>query len=165
MSLKISDISTTMVNGPGIRLGIWFQGCEHKCKGCFSPHTHDVNGGNKWTVPKLVKFIKDELHTYKYSGISILGGDPLLQAEELKEFLKAFKNVDVILWTGFQLDEICSDDDRFICLKYVNTLIEGRFNIDLPVDPDENEGQPLRGSTNQRVLHLADGEIIGEDSK
>ena len=39
-----------MNQGDGINVSLWMQGCEHKCKGCYSPHTWDFNTGNLFTV-------------------------------------------------------------------------------------------------------------------
>ena len=66
-----------MNQGDGINVSLWLSGCEHKCPGCYSPHTWDFNQGELFT-PKTIDFIinllkKDNIH----KNLSILGGEPL----------------------------------------------------------------------------------------
>ncbi len=82
------------VDGPGIRFVVFMQGCPLKCKYCHNRDTWNINGGHTITSDELVKEI---LHYKSYmdnsgGGITISGGEPLLQAKFIKElFIKLKK--------------------------------------------------------------------------
>jgi anaerobic ribonucleoside-triphosphate reductase activating protein len=71
-------------NGPGLRFVIWVQGCYRKCRGCFNSETHDPYGGYELEVSKII----EQIPLAKVSGITISGGEPFEQAEELLALLK-----------------------------------------------------------------------------
>ena len=55
MKLRIASpvICDSIVDGPGLRMVIWTQGCKHNCKGCHNPQTHSLTKGMKSTQKKL----------------------------------------------------------------------------------------------------------------
>lgn len=140
----------SIVDGPGIRLTIFFQGCEHKCKNCHNPSTWDKNKGYKIEISELIEYIVNKFNKGKYySGITISGGDALFQKEELEEFLKQLKekipNLNIWLYTGFHYEEILS----YNLLKYIDTLVDGPY-----IDEQRNITLKYRGSENQRIINL-----------
>ena len=94
MKGKIHSIeSMGLVDGPGIRTVIFFQGCSLRCKFCHNPDTWAYNGGNEYTPDELVKKI-ERFKTYFVSsggGVTFSGGEPLRQPEFLLEVLKLCK--------------------------------------------------------------------------
>ncbi len=81
------------VDGPGIRFIVFMQGCPLKCKYCHNRDTWDVNSGIMVTVQDLVKKIMRE-KTYIDSsngGVTVSGGEPLLQAQFVTELFKELK--------------------------------------------------------------------------
>jgi len=76
------------VDGPGIRYVIFFQGCPLRCKFCHNPDTWKMYEGKKCTAKEVV----DDILRYKYfirsGGVTISGGEPLLQADFASEILK-----------------------------------------------------------------------------
>ena len=82
------------VDGPGIRFVVFMQGCPLKCKYCHNRDTWNLDGGHTITSDELVKEI---MHYKSYmdnsgGGITISGGEPLLQAKFIKElFIKLKK--------------------------------------------------------------------------
>lgn len=74
-------LSGTFVNGPGERDIIWFQGCNLGCLGCFNPETWNFEGGEHYSVGDILDFIKSP-------GLTISGGEPFLQADELYSLLR-----------------------------------------------------------------------------
>lgn len=46
-------ISDSIVDGPGLRLTVFTQGCPHRCPGCQNPETHDPSGGREVSVAEL----------------------------------------------------------------------------------------------------------------
>jgi len=74
------------VDGPGLRIVIWTQGCLHNCKGCHNPDTHDLNGGFSEDVDNVIKFIEE---SKIQKGITLSGGEPFLQPEALIPIVKS----------------------------------------------------------------------------
>lgn len=96
MKGKIHSFETFgTVDGPGIRFVIFMQGCPLKCKYCHNRDTWNVNAGTYITVPELIKEIQ-KYRSYILSsngGITVSGGEPLLQAEFVLELFKELKEL------------------------------------------------------------------------
>lgn len=138
------------VNGDGLRCVIWFAGCNHKCPGCHNPETWSFTSGHKMDFKDMVT-ITDQLQREEISGITLSGGDPLYQADDLVLFLKQIKqqfpDKDVWCYTGFEYEDIA----QLECLKYIDVLIDGPYEQALNPGP----GKVLwRGSTNQRIVDV-----------
>jgi anaerobic ribonucleoside-triphosphate reductase activating protein len=136
--------------GPGIRAALWLQGCVRNCPGCINPDTHKIEINRLISVDELLKWTFNQA---RIEGITISGGEPLLQADSLAIYLKniSHKGLSIILYTGYTYEEICnsgSEAQRSI-LNYVDLLIDGPFerNYILPFG--------LRGSCNQRFIFLS----------
>lgn len=86
--------SMGLVDGPGIRVVVFLQGCALRCKYCHNPDTWAANGGEEYTPEQLVKKI-ERFKTYFASsggGATFSGGEPLRQPEFLLETLKLCKS-------------------------------------------------------------------------
>ena len=70
-------IRESIVDGPGIRMVVFAQGCPHHCKGCHNPETHDPTGGYDSTVGNLLREAKKNP---LLKGLTLSGGDPFFQA-------------------------------------------------------------------------------------
>ena len=84
------------VDGPGIRFVIFMQGCHLKCKYCHNRDTWDINGGTY----KALDTIFDKIMNYKNyicpnGGVTVTGGDPLLQAKFIYELFKKLKEENI----------------------------------------------------------------------
>lgn len=91
---KIHSIeSMGLVDGPGIRVVVFMQGCALRCKYCHNPDTWTPNGGEEYTAEALVKKIARFRSYFERSGggVTFSGGDPLRQPEFLLEALKLCK--------------------------------------------------------------------------
>ena len=137
-------------NGPGLRVAIFMQGCEFKCKNCFNPETHDFNGGQDFTddtINEILELAKED----RITGLSILGGEPLhpKNIEGTTKLAKAFKEKypkkSVWLWTGFLFEDL---KDKEI-LNYVDVIVDGRF-----VEKEKDLKLKYCGSRNQRVIDV-----------
>lgn len=79
-------------DGPGIRLVIFLQGCKLKCLYCHNPDTIETSGGMEYEIEELVKMaIKMKPYFRKMGGVTVSGGEPLLQSKELVPFFKRLK--------------------------------------------------------------------------
>lgn len=80
-----------LVDGPGVRYVVFLQGCALRCKYCHNPETW-AGGGSDWTAKQLF----DKVYRYKQywkenGGITVSGGEPLLQIDFVTEFFKLAK--------------------------------------------------------------------------
>lgn len=132
--------------GPGLRYGLWVQGCLRRCEGCASPMAQPLKGGELIDVEELAEEI---LKVRQIEGITVSGGEPLLQADALNELfsmLKSRRDIGVLLYTGFRYEEIVEKE----LLKRCDVLIDGEYMESL------DDGKSLRGSSNQRIFYLTD---------
>ena len=130
------------VLGPGKRIGIWFCGCSHGCKGCSNPELWQRQEKYKISIDSVLKLICQISDANPVDGFTITGGDPMEQAEELSMLLEQLKliNDDVLVYTGFEIEELSEKQ-----LKNVSVLIDGKYVEEL------NDNSLLRGSSNQRI--------------
>ncbi len=136
------------VLGPGDRLGIWFAGCNHKCKGCSNPELWVQKKEWKMEISDLLRIIKIISGTRRIDGFTITGGDPFEQPEALNELLCGLKEIadDILVYTGYRYSQI---KDRYSeVLKKISVLIDG------PYIEERNRGKRLKGSDNQRIIYL-----------
>ena len=77
------------VDGPGIRYVIFMQGCPYHCPYCHNPDTKTFSGGTEYTADELVARVS-RYKTYfgKEGGVTVSGGEPLLQAEFIAELFE-----------------------------------------------------------------------------
>ena len=152
-TIRLAGIAyESLVNGPGIRRVFFSQGCNHNCKGCFNPETHDFLGGVEKNINEL---IEDVYKNPMIKGITFSGGDPFERAEEFAYMAKAFKEKNLNIWsyTGYTFEYIINNlDSRNGWEELINNLdvlIDGRYEEDKAVD-----GLKFRGSTNQRIIDV-----------
>lgn len=81
------------VDGPGIRFVVFMQGCHMRCQFCHNPDTWRIGrGGKEWTAEDLIEeAVKYRDFWGEKGGITVSGGEPLIQVEFLIEFFKLAK--------------------------------------------------------------------------
>lgn len=79
------------VDGPGVRLVVFFQGCPMRCAYCHNPDTWNVNGGTKMTADEILNTFNKNKNYYKNGGITATGGEPMLQPLFLENLFKKAK--------------------------------------------------------------------------
>jgi anaerobic ribonucleoside-triphosphate reductase activating protein len=145
-----STIKSSRVNGPGDRFVIWTQGCRKMCKNCYNPETWSHYRNNLIDIDLLVEEIKNSSTT----GVTISGGDPFEQPEELFYLLGEIKQLDlsdgVIVFSGYTIDEIRVREELRKSLDYIDVLIDGLY-ID-----EKRITNGLAGSSNQEFHFLTD---------
>ncbi len=148
--MRISGIEKhTVVNGPGIRMAIFFQGCAHKCPSCHNPDTWNFGGGTEVTPEEVIETIRN---TRFLDGITLSGGDPMYQAADAVIIAKAAKDMELSVWcyTGFTIEEILAGKagkDAKELLSYLDVLVDGPY-------VREHKPAKWRGSENQRVIDV-----------
>jgi len=166
--LKIYGFSNeSFVDGPGIRVVVFVQGCDNACPSCHNPESWDINGGDEYTIRDIVKKIKkssgrtngDVLQfakkalSRKVRGVTFSGGEPFLQAEALVQIAQAVKplGLDITTYTGHIYEELAQSPDESIqaLLKITDYLIDGPY-----IHEKRNIGLKFRGSSNQRIIDM-----------
>ncbi len=141
--------------GPGSRIGLWLCGCSHKCSGCSNPELWERQEKYRISVEDLLKLIHSVSDNNPVDGFTITGGDPMEQPEELALLLPELRRIsrDILVYTGYTLEELkrmrsdCIDN----VLENTAVLIDGKYI------KERNNGCPLRGSDNQRVICIDEG--------
>ena len=144
----------TVVDGEGLRYSIYFSGCIHACKGCHNKESWCPDNGTLVTEEYLDKIISEINSNPLLDGITLSGGDPLYNPEEMFEVVKYFKEktkINIWLYTGYTIEELRKDNKRMAVLEYIDTLVDGKFFQEL-YDPLLK----FRGSSNQRIIKKKD---------
>ena len=157
MLIRIAGIvPESFVDGAGIRYAIFMQGCLRNCEGCHNPNTHDLRGGQ---LVDTADIIADFKRNKLLSGITLTGGEPLLQIAPAVELARAAKlfGLSVWLYTGYTFETLNVDAKRL--LKFVDVLVDGAFDI-----TQRDLDLQFRGSRNQRIIDvdktLACGQVV-----
>lgn len=123
-------IEKSKVNGPDTRFVIWTQGCPLNCDGCFNQATHSLDVGIDIDIKKLAILIN---RTKGIRGITLSGGEPLFQPGAIAKLLQLIdKKLDVLLFSGYTLDEIKADVVKNEVLQKVDAALLGRYDKNLP---------------------------------
>ena len=141
----------SVVDGPGLRLVIFTQGCPHQCPYCHNPESWASNGGKEFSVRQIIRFLKQQKKNKR--GITFSGGEPFLQASELAQVALAAHQMDwdVVTYTGYTYEQLADgDDDTNVLLSASDILIDGKYIHEL-----RDIGLQFRGSSNQRVIDIA----------
>lgn len=83
-------------DGPGVRFVVFLKGCDMRCKYCHNPDSWASKGGEEWTAEDLIaKIMKYQSYWGKDGGLTVSGGEPLLQIDFLTELFKLAKKEGV----------------------------------------------------------------------
>ena len=147
MQIRIAGVvPESFVDGDGIRCAIFMQGCLRHCSGCHNPDTHALDGGRLLDTQDIVaEFKRNTL----LDGITLTGGEPLLQIDAAAELARAAKNFGLSVWcyTGYTFEELPSAAAPL--LENIDVLIDGSF-----VEAERDLDLQFRGSRNQRLIDM-----------
>ena len=146
----------TISDGFGVRYSIYLAGCTHHCRGCHNPagrHPRPCQPlPQAWHNHTPAEITSNPL----LDGITLSGGDPFYNPPALLALLRRLKaetGLNIWCYTGYTYEVLLDDEARRPCLEYIDTLVDGPFVQSL-FDPT----LPFRGSSNQRILHLSQGQ-------
>ena len=161
MRISLSGVTgDSIVDGPGLRLTIFTQGCLHHCPGCHNPQTHDPDGGS-WadTDDILAAAAENPL----LDGITLSGGDPFLQPVPCLALAEGAHKIGLNVWTytGYTWEALWEENapEKIALLKETDVLVDGPFLL-------AERSLELRfcGSRNQRLIDvkksLAEGKVV-----
>jgi anaerobic ribonucleoside-triphosphate reductase activating protein len=147
--IRIAGIEEeSIVDGPGIRLVVFTQGCKHNCTGCHNLSTHSFTGGRLIEIDDIVKMVKENP---LLDGITLSGGEPFEQALECSILAKSVKKLglNVVTYTGYTFEQILKNKKSRRLLLETDILIDGKFDIS-----KKSMMLQFRGSTNQRIIDV-----------
>lgn len=147
-------IENDIVNGEGVCVSLWVQGCPHRCKGCHNPETWDFNDGKEASIEKITKKI---FNAISKNGIqrnfSVLGGEPLCKenigdvAVLITAVRTKFPNIKIFIWTGYCIEDIPTSVAWDIIRSQTDYIIDGPY-----IEEERDITLKWRGSRNQRIL-------------
>lgn len=132
--------------GPGKRLAIWVQGCNRKCNGCVSPELQPYEG-TQYDVFYLANIFLRLITENSLDGVTISGGEPFDQEEELLQLCSLLTGVEIVVYSGYSAKELLKNREDRIWNANIAVLITGPYIIEF----DDNS--PLRGSSNQEIIY------------
>lgn len=147
-------LDNDMVDGDGIVVSFWVQGCPIRCHGCQNPQTWIADRG--YDLPDNYLDLIDE--KMDANGIkrnfSLLGGEPFatynldLSLSVVQHVKEKFPDRTIYCWTGYYLKDLLSREEPEVkeILKYIDVLVDGPFEMEL-----RDTSLHLRGSGNQTI--------------
>ena len=146
-----SSESFGTVDGPGLRYVLFMQGCPMRCLYCHNPDTWGMSGGREITVDEVLAEYKKNEMFYKNGGLTVTGGEPLLQIDFVIELFKEAKRNGIhtcIDTSGATFDE--SNTEKFDeLIKYTDLVMLDIKHI------DAEKHKKLTGYDNARILAFA----------
>lgn len=144
-----SIVEDSIVDGPGIRVTVFCQGCPHRCEGCHNPQSHPFEGGTPKTVQEVFAVIKGSPLA---RGVTFSGGEPFAQAEAfaaLAALLKA-DGYEVASYSGYTFEELLTGTPaQQALLQQLDILVDGPFVL-----AQRNLDLRFHGSENQRIIDV-----------
>lgn len=131
----------SLIDGPGLRTVVFFQGCTRACKDCHNPMTWPLATGERYSIKELAEILKKKAKNKK---ITFSGGEPLLQVKAITELAKELKEYDLCMYTGMNVTDV--PDELKGLLHYLKV---GSFQRD-----SRTTVTPYIGSTNQLFIDL-----------
>jgi pyruvate formate lyase activating enzyme len=146
------------VDGPGIRFVLFLQGCSLKCKYCHNRDTWDMTLGEEKTLEEIIEKVK-RYKTYMNlsgGGVTVTGGEPLLQVKFLIEFFKRLKEekINTCIDTSGMFN--ITEDIKEV-LKYTDLVLLDIKHI------DDEKCKDLVGFSNKKELEFA--RYLSENNK
>lgn len=145
-------VNDSIVDGPGIRIVVFTQGCKHSCPGCQNPDTHDMRGGHEESIDNIINIMDSNP---LISGLTLSGGDPFEQAAECFQLIQKTKlkhpNYDIWTYTGYTYEQILNSGnfDWMHLLENTDVLVDGPF-----IQEEKSYDLKFRGSRNQRLIDV-----------
>jgi len=135
------DYSGSIVDGPGIRTVLYVQGCDQACPGCQNTKTWKRDGGTEVLIDDLVIELREKVTNKK---LTISGGEPLLQADEVLSLLDSLSEFNVALYTGYELENVPKE-----ILEKLDYIKVGKY-----IEESRSTTLSYVGSSNQCFLKL-----------
>ena len=147
-------VRESIVDGPGLRLAVFAQGCPHKCNGCHNPKTHPFEGGSEYTVGQILDMA---MANPLLDGLTLSGGEPFAQAAAFGGLARGARARGLSVWTytGYVWEDLAGikgekQEGIELLLRNTDVLVDGRYE-----ESKRDYTLRFRGSSNQRMIDVA----------
>ena len=142
------------VDGPGIRYVIFMQGCPMRCLYCHNPDTWDTRGGREVTADELIAEYKKNSAFYRNGGITVTGGEPLMQIAFLTELFRKAKEEGI--HTCIDTSGVVYSEKNAALTAELDGLMKYTDLVMLDIKHIETEAHKrLTGRPNESILAFA----------
>lgn len=141
-------------DGPGVRFIVFMQGCRMRCRYCHNPDTWKIDGGDEMTADEILKrALRYKPYWGKDGGITISGGEPLLQIDFVIDFFKKAKELGINTCIDTAGNPFTKEEPFFSkfeeLMKYTDLLL-----LDLKeINPTRHKD--LTGFDNSNIIEMA----------
>lgn len=147
-------IPESINEGPGMRAVVFISGCQHRCPGCFSPHTWSFQAGEPFTTERQDELIAEMANNPLLDGLTIAGGDPFFSVDEVADFVRRVRarlpHFSIWAYSGYTWEQLFSKPNKYLkLLSLCDVLIDGRF-----IQEQRDVALSYRGSSNQRLIDV-----------
>ena len=142
-------VGDSIVDGPGIRITIFSQGCPHHCPGCHNPETWGFGSGTDMDEETIMEIVRSNPLC---RGVTFSGGEPFAQAAGFAKLARLLRTAgkEVASYSGYTFEALLEGtDDQRALLEVIDVLIDGPF-----LQAEKTLEIPFRGSRNQRILDV-----------
>lgn len=145
-------VPDSIVDGPGLRYGVFVQGCTHACPGCHNPESQPAEGGTVYSVDKVYD---DIVANRLIQGVTFSGGEPFEQPAACAALARRLKvaGYDVWAYSGYTFEDLQrqAEGDPAVgdFLGCLDVLVDGPY-----VESLHSYELEWRGSSNQRILDM-----------
>ena len=153
-------INNDVVNGQGVCVSFWSQGCPHRCPQCHNPNTWDYDGGIEGDEKEIIDHIIEMISKNGIQrNLSILGGESLCDqnlaftSDLIIKVKEKYSNIKIFVWTGYSFEDLIglmnTNHNVELIIGNTDIIVDGKFVKEL-----RDISLPLRGSTNQRIIDV-----------
>lgn len=150
MQINVAGIvNDSIVDGPGIRMTVFCQGCPHHCPGCQNEETWAFEEKNMLAPEEILALIK---RNPLVKGVTFSGGEPFAQPEGHTELAKLLhqNGYEVAAYSGYTFEQLLNGTPaQQEMLRNIDVLIDGPFLL-----AQRTLEARFRGSRNQRILNV-----------
>ncbi|MDE6667255.1 MAG: pyruvate formate lyase-activating protein [Clostridia bacterium] len=142
------------VDGPGIRFVVFMQGCPMRCKYCHNPDTWGINAGKPYAPEEVLKEVLKYKSYIGKGGVTVSGGEPLLQIDFVSEFFRLLKEAGIHTALDTSGVTFNASDENSVqkhkqLLKYTDLVLLDIKHI------DEEKHRQITGHSNKNTLDFA----------
>lgn len=143
------------VDGPGVRFVIFLTGCRMRCQFCHNPDTWNMQSGTEYTSEELIeKALRYRSYWGSKGGITVSGGEPLLQIDFLIDLFRRAKEAGIHTTLDTSGNPFTREEPFYskfqLLMEYTDLILLDIKQI------DETEHKVLTGCSNQNILQLAE---------
>ena len=150
-------VNDSIVDGPGIRMTVFCQGCPHHCAGCHNPETWQFGCGTPMDEQRIAEIVRTNPLC---RGVTFSGGEPFAQAEGFGKLARLLKEqgYEVASYSGYTFEQLLNGTQaQKDLLSAIDVLIDGPFVL-----AEKSLEISFRGSRNQRIIDVPKSLAAGE---